>query len=674
MVGISRAFISKSPRCGLIVLGAVLALACGSAEETSLDAGDGLDAGEDCGRLGRAVPLRQVTHPGRGIELDVRLESVCGGVLPRALGAAIVAEADGAVQVAPRDLASGYTLLLVIPPATPAERTALGRALGAFLGDRPAEERIALYRWGIGITQVADFGRNRERLRQLADETLGIPDAAPMLAADALAEARLVVESVGGVADLAARAVVVVAAATLAAPVAAAPSVIVWLDPDAEPEAAAHVASAELTGVMAAGAVGIGVCASREVRVSAPGATAQTFPLIPWLEEERGATCDAAAIARGERTYPRRIEFSFTPEERAAYQERLAENNRADFTLSVKLGAADAVPAKAHLRGNGSFRCERRSYTVNLAGNAPRHLLPGAATDEFMLRSMCWDQAYVETYTFNQLLASEELFPLRYGYTEVVVAGVSQGVYELLERPEDGLPRAQARARALIRRRHDQVGVPANVEWSAPGADDALSDYEALVALTNTLSGDPLVDELRRRLDLAQYLRFVAVNSVLHNADYEDEVFFLASERPETPRSYFTVMSWDPEDMLRLDCAWNQFERVDPWGLMFCANAFLEYAVMDHAALYTRFVAELEGMLDRMTEAEFSAATEATAAALLPFFSDPAVRQASLELDRPATYDAAEAAIRMRLRIMNRRFAARRAELFDLLAAYHAAH
>ena len=107
----------------------------------------------------------------------------------------------------------------------------------------------------------------------------------------------------------------------------------------------------------------------------------------------------------------------------------------------------------------------------------------------------------------------------------------------------------------------------------------------------------------------------------------------------------------------------------DPRGLSYCVEGRLEKAILRDPAGYARYVTVLAEVIDRVTPAQFHAAIEHTAAEVLPFLADPAVRAASEELRRTTTREEAEREVREELASMERAFLARRAALLAGIAA-----
>ena len=85
--------------------------------------------------------------------------------------------------------------------------------------------------------------------------------------------------------------------------------------------------------------------------------------------------------------------------------------------------AATPLRAKAKFRGVSSFRdCVRRkSLKVNVKGKTKLRLARGAASDRFLLISMCYDDRYLKTALIAGMAAELDVFPHAYGYVRLLV-------------------------------------------------------------------------------------------------------------------------------------------------------------------------------------------------------------------------------------------------------------
>ena len=649
----------------------------------------------ECAELSGAFVARQVGHPGRAIEIDVRVEQRSAPAARDFGHCLTLGDANGRplpTCTQPRPAEGAVTAILMAPPSDAAGESAALAVLEELLAARPPGERAALSRWGASVEALDTFTTDRARTLERARGGLGVEAGTLAPAASAWTLVADDLRAAGGDARAWLRALIVLAPSrTLAeVPAPAAPDAIVtlalaasWPEPALDRFTSASELSSVIDAHVAAGFVGIGHCGdgrATNLVLSLAGGTSSAFELRESTTDEVGGECDEWRTARGERDYPRRIELIFDDAQRAAYQARLAASDRLDFDLSIRLGDAAPVPARAHLRGANSLFCERRSYVVDLQGPLGRAVLPGSSTDELILIALCLDPYYVNYPTGYQVLQELGLFPLEWGLVELVLDGQSRGVYVVLENFDDELRRDHPRLRSVVRRRNDYGGAEPELEWAEGGdAAGALATYEAILGSTGTLSGPELEGYLREHLDLDMYLRWNAAMVALQNGDHIDELFFYASQSRTAsgqPVDYFSFMGWDPDDNFAACHYGGSWSIVDPNELLYCTEGNLEHRVLVDPHVYELFAGELEAVLARLDEARFAAITARTEQMLLPFFEDPAIVAASIELhalDPAATTPAgAQAAIRGALERMRAAHASWRATLLERAAAYRA--
>jgi hypothetical protein len=600
----------------------------------------------DCTGVDDGVVTRQVEHLGAGQEVTVRLVFRDGiPVFSRDLGGCVRIE-DGQGRRVPaaitkRPLESTSLLLLVDPGQTPRDAQAARQAARAILQARPATDRVGLFRWESQVTQVAPLIADRTLVEQRLDVGFAAPGAGRMPLDAALAQVKPVLERAGGATWDGLRAVVVVTPRRLDNPSqgileAVAPFLLFLVAPEAA-AAAVDVPSGLrfdlAAGVTAAGALseridahrvhahyGLGFCGDgsgleAQMRV---GEAKTGRPLVIWpgLHENLAGRCDWEAVAAGRRSYPGRIEFLFTPEQR-----RLAE--------------AAFGTATAHYRGNSSLKCMRPNYTLKLSGRAPRFLMPGAAGSQYLLISMCLDRAYLRTMTAAQILAEEGLFPGPFELVELVIDGQSQGVYFLAERTTEWIRREYSGLSGVVRRITQSGGTGVEVSWSAITPREVVTSYERILRDAGGASAGALEQALRGRLHLDQYLSWIAVMTTLASGDYVDEVFFVGFESVGAdgkPTTLHSVLTWDADDIFNPCHAGGRNAIEDANGLLYCAEAELDKRMFADDHLYRRYVDALEAVLARLTPARFDRALEVTMGKLLTRFQDSRIRSAMTEL------------------------------------------
>jgi spore coat protein CotH len=67
--------------------------------------------------------------------------------------------------------------------------------------------------------------------------------------------------------------------------------------------------------------------------------------------------------------------------------------------------------------------------------------------------------------------------------------------------------------------------------------------YFELWTIVNTTSGQKFLDQIRKRMDWNGYMRFLAIQTILENGDYQDELFFYGLQKGD--QYYFGIFPWD---------------------------------------------------------------------------------------------------------------------------------
>ena len=572
-----------------------------------------------------------------------------------------------------------------------------GEDLADFIEAQPVSSDVALFLACGAAVQAAGFGTGRALLRQLlTDGELACDDNAAGNLWEVLNSVVLETERIGGGALPALRSVVVVDGDLTTPPeplpFGGSPVVIQWLtEGPAETEfpIVAQTALSEVSADLATNRQGLhslGACTGLKpdepVTLTTTEGASWPFVLPEGPGELEEMDCNAEAIAALQHDFPGTVEFLFSPQEREIYDGKVSDKDQKDFTLQVRLGDAPPVAATAHLRGQTSLDCARKSYTVNLKGDHGRHILPGSATDEFYLISMCKDDRYFQQYLANVLAAPQGLFPLQFGLVELFVEGETKGVYLLLEKTKEALLEDHSRVYSVIRRRFDPGETSPDLLHPATGTIDgpAGAAYFALAEIGGSFTGEALLTEMNRHMDFDQFLRILAFQTLLGNGDYVDEVIFYSTEavRSGGKREWFQAMAWDMDDLFSACHHSGKHAIVDPHEILYCAEGNIEKAVMGDPLVYARFVGLLEELMsEQITEAAVDAGLEQTAAALLPFFDDPAICAAMTVLveRNPEAIDpaVARADIQAHMDTLRGQYAARRDKLATRIKAYHEA-
>ncbi len=612
----------------------------------------------------RVSVVRSVSWPGGGRELTVRI--VDGDGTP-VVDPPLTVTSDPPVplltQLRPVSLDPGHTAVVLLVGATPGQLAA-ARAL---VDARPASEKIAIYLASQPLLQLTGFTTTRSRLHTILDRANDVPAVPAIDLASTLLQVADLVEDVGGDGQRG-----LAAAVVLSPPVdVSVPTDLPILRLDGAEDPAA--VSEWLDTLASAGHHTVAVCGPPEALLAtvASGGDDDNTQLPATPADELAMPCDVAAISPHLEPLPDTIDLQFSPDELATYQQRLADGSREAFALSIDAGGGRTpVPATAHLRGNGSFSCARRNFVVQLDDTQDRAWFDQSQTDEFVLLSMCLDEAYVEQHIANQLMVEQGSFATAFRYVELRLDGETQGVYLMLEKTREELVQDQSRVRSVLRRDYGAY----DPKWHhLDDLDQAVTAASALTADLEALAGTELQDAVSDDLDLEAYLRWLALNATIENGDYIDEAWFTSAEAVDASGAtveFFVASGWDADDIFSPCHGGGLNAWPDPHELAYCAEDALDFILLDDPETYGRYVDTLEQVL--LTELDldrFTRAAAATAGELIPFLDRPGVPEAMIELGEP-TAEGAKAAVQAHLDELTASFAARHPTLLHRISDY----
>lgn len=642
----------------------------------------------------RFLLLRTARWPGGGRELTVGVVAAATQrAFPEDLSARLtVKTSDGSplkTKVQKLALPPGYTALL-LPPSLPAgERAGLVAAVRDFVAKRPAGERIALYRHGESVQLFSNFLTDSIKLTEALDRyQKGVDDGSPLPLLQAVGPVVSDVRAVGGAGPDVMRSLIVIGKDPKSVFVDYPQVYVTAATPDAAGLQAAADALDQVRNSAFYKLSACGVEAKVDVAVKVDRLQGMLGASLPaTLPEEIGASCSVETIDSRTRVYTPVIEFVFDDAQRAAHDLRIKATQTAtydeplaksEFEMQLRLAPGQpTVLTRAHLHGQSSLRCVRHSYTIELDGPA-RYLLPDSASDEYILISMCDDPAYVYAPSVFGLL-DDDLFFLKRRFVEVVIDGRTQGIYILMEKPQDELRRDTARTTAVMRRQYPAGSNDVfEVTYSSTDLAAPASRYQAFFTRITPLSGAELISELRNQLDLDQYLRYLANQSIFRSGDYIDEAFFFASEQANglgAVGETYRVMTWDPEGYTTCHGG-GALAYPDANNLAYCAEGRLDHKLLSDPQVYALFVDKLErGLSGRLSRERMAAMLEQNRLQLQSLLSTPAICAAMVELQKinagAADCAVARSVIGARADAILSAYDMRRAYLQMQLAAYH---
>ncbi len=637
-----------------VLLGLALLSACGG--EVGFDLPP-VDAAVDAPPPPPVVPVVRIeSWPGMGMQLAVEVPDRVAAENPGGVPTAWLETAAGQridAVVAPAQVGPGLTAVVILPSADPIVHAQRQAAADALLRALPADERVALFVARDHAELLADLavprGHARARLAALAPE-------ASLNALFAMREARELLADAQSDHGALGRTAIVVGDSVGDDPPEVRRVVQVLTMPVGGDPAAVAAAVVAQQAARRASLVRIGACpafaADTPFTLHLGDGYARDLYAPMVMDHVVGLPCDAADAAADRYPYPSEIDFTFTPEQRTVFDQVYASANELlPFTLSVNLGGSDAITATAHLRGQGTLACPRKSFTVEL--DSPRQrLMPGVAASRFFLISMCQDEYYFGQAFADRILGKLDLFAPHLRYVKLVVGGQNRGLYLLMDQPDNALRDNGVAIQSVIRRRYDIDMQPAEVKFPDDmvlAAEEA-ARFEAIGELARNGPIANLDAELHARIDLDAYTKLLAAYSLLQNGDFIDEFFFYGST--ELGGEYFRTMGWDTDDTFSLCHGGGGRGIVDRCRLAYCAEAKLDYALVRSEDTYRRFLASIDLVLAQVTPDLMATTMAELKQEMWAVLDDDATALGLSEIGSPTTKDAARTAIEGRMNVM----------------------
>ena len=269
----------------------------------------------------------------------------------------------------------------------------------------------------------------------------------------------------------------------------------------------------------------------------------------------------------------------------------------------------------------------------------------------FKLISLAMDFTYIENRLAFGILEERGLMPLFYSYVELKINGNTQGIYLLVEDPEQFYH--ENGSEYILRRGYYNSIDDSEYEPSSHfiPRDSYRSRFLEIYSLITELEGEELYTALDQRLNLDQYFRKMGIDYLFQNGDYTDEVYLYALVQQDLIR--FHIIPWDYDDLFRnrpheVGITWgvgNLFgdryypthqDVLDVLGdkMIFSIEDDLDYAIAMDPYLYDRYEQTLAAMLDQMDTEDIDAIFEQVRQELLPFYYiDEVVAQSRYDQD-----------------------------------------
>jgi spore coat protein H len=308
------------------------------------------------------------------------------------------------------------------------------------------------------------------------------------------------------------------------------------------------------------------------------------------------------------------------------------------------------------VRGKNALNYRRKSYAVKL--NVPivlegREAGMGKVLTRFKLLALAMDHTYIENRIAFGILEETGLMPLFYKFVEFRINGSTQGVYLLVEDPEQYFK--ENGSEFILRRGYYNSIADAEYEPSLHYIPEQvyLNRFQEIYSLITQFEGPELYDVLSQRINLNQYFRKMGIDYLLRNGDYTDELFLYSRVQHDTIR--YQLIPWDYDDIFssqphEVGLTWgtgklfgtrryaSHQDILDEIGdkLIYSIEDDLDYVIAKDPYLYLRYEEEMKSLFSEMDPTIFDVLFGQLEAELTPFYNNKEV-VAQSKYDRDAT-------------------------------------
>jgi spore coat protein H len=219
----------------------------------------------------------------------------------------------------------------------------------------------------------------------------------------------------------------------------------------------------------------------------------------------------------------------------------------------VSINGADRTKAKVDFRGQSCSEADRPCLEIE--SKTQLQVNKKLKSKEFNLNSLAGDKGYINNKIGFGMAKAFGLITFPTEYIQVTLQDFAQtdslelGLYLIMQKPVQFL-KGQLDADYVARKRYQYIDsrfVNPELKMDKKQIQKFLDDlYES--AEEETIKGTELVSALKETMDLDQYLDWLALNSVVKNGDYADEVFFFANLKANS-KPYFKILAWDFDDL-----------------------------------------------------------------------------------------------------------------------------
>jgi spore coat protein H len=279
-------------------------------------------------------------------------------------------------------------------------------------------------------------------------------------------------------------------------------------------------------------------------------------------------------------------------------------------------------PKEISTRGQSSLMFKRKSLGFRLKSEASfRHADRTESLNKFSLISLAMDKYYCRNRLAFEMMEEIGIFNLFYSFCDLRINGRSEGIFMIIEQPEDWALRKEY-SPLVIRRgyNHSIDKTKTDNKTEQAYTKKYLSYYRQIYKSLNKQKGEELYKTLSEWIDMDFYMKWVAFNFLVHNGDYSDEVFFYID--PEIKK--YRIIPWDYDDIFAIAPHEGKEQSKEIIGdkLLYSSEDKLDEIIATDPYLYEVYLKALKEVLNKLPPVFMKKVFENSYAELYPFYSN----------------------------------------------------
>lgn len=258
--------------------------------------------------------------------------------------------------------------------------------------------------------------------------------------------------------------------------------------------------------------------------------------------------------------------------------------------------------AEVKIHGESTIKYRRKSLALDLKDDQMYFNFP-YETDEFFLIAMMEDTGYIRNIIGYTVLSDLDLFQNHFEMIHLYFNDIYQGLYLLVEKTHHAIENNKGGVSTVFRRNYgpEFYHKASASHMTETGIDRERKRLQSIYEITSKLSGRAYRDSLYKLIDVPQYCRWLAVNTLLKNGDYLDEVFFYQQDIRNSKQ--FKINAWDYDDIFNPPHGGHDYEN----SLIYCDEDPLDKKIGEDSLLYDVFKKELNEIVNTVFTDEYVA-------------------------------------------------------------------